>query len=242
MEYLKFPLNLILCLLWALFVFMLWKSRKDSRIVRFMLSPAASYGSIGLFLAICLYIGLTGHRHIIGTWPFISFMLVFQTVLAFVILRGWKSRSGIRWRFLFLHAGLLTAVGAAFWGAPDTYTMRVQVFEHIPVAEAYTVDGKVQRLPYTLTLEDFTVSYGDDGKPSDYMACLKIDEKEAELRVNHPYSIGIGKDLYLAGYNASSQGTCILQIVYEPWRYCALAGIILMLAGAVLLFIGGPKK
>jgi uncharacterized membrane protein HdeD (DUF308 family) len=33
---------------------------------------------------------------------------------------------------------------------------------------------------------------------------------------------------------------CVLQIVREPWRHTALAGILLMIAGALLLFIQGP--
>ena len=62
------------------------------------------------------------------------------------------------------------------------------------------------------------------------------------LRVNHPYQIRFGEDLYLSGYDTVSQEYCILQIVREPWRYVTLAGIIMILAGALLLFIGGPKS
>ena len=35
---------------------------------------------------------------------------------------------------------------------------------------------------------------------------------------------------------------CVMQIVREPWKYWAFAGIIMMLAGAFLLFIQGPKR
>ena len=245
MEYLKFPLNLILCLLWAFFVFMLWRSRKDSRLVRFMLSPAASYGSIGLFLAICLYIGLTGHRHIIGTWPFALFMLVFQTVLAFVILRGWKSRSGIRWRFLFLHVGLMTAVGSAFWGAPDTQTLRMKAYVGVPNQEAYSMDGMRAWLPYEVTLQDFDVQQYDNGVPSAYKATVEVDGVVADIEVNDPYARGFGEDVYLVGYDAAMGADspyCILEIVREPWKYLTVAGIVLLLSGALLLFIGGPDN
>ena len=243
MEFLAFPLNIILLLLWGTVLYLLWRSRKNSRIIRFLLSPAATYSSIGLFLVICLVIGMTGRRELTGTWPFAIFMLFFQTVLALVVLRGWKRGDGrIRWRFLLLHVGLLTAVGFAYWGAPDSRTMRVQVYEGVPVSEAYTMEGKTVWLDYSLTLEDFTVSYGDDGQPSDYRAYVKVDDEAIELRVNHPYSIRRGEDLYLSGYDLADKRYCILQIVHEPWRYGALAGILMMLAGAMLLFIGGPKK
>ena len=57
--------------------------------------------------------------------------------------------------------------------------------------------------------------------------------------VNHPYSVKFGEDLYLSSV---SENSCVLQIVKEPWRYFALAGIILILAGAFMLFINGPRK
>lgn len=242
MDHLTFPLNLILLVLWAVSVVMLWRNSRESRLVRFMLSPVATYLSIGLFLIFVLVVGITGRRDLVGTWPFAVFILFFQTVLAFVILRGWRRGSGIRWRFLLLHAGLLLAVGSMFWGAPDNLTLRTQAFKDVPVSEAYALDGRTHWLSAPVTLTDFSVSYGDDGKPSDYRAFVRVGDEDVVLRVNHPYQIRFGEDLYLSGYDTVSQEYCILQIVREPWRHVTLAGIVMILAGALLLFIGGPKS
>ena len=57
--------------------------------------------------------------------------------------------------------------------------------------------------------------------------------------VNRPYGVRFGQDIYLASV---SEDSCVLQIVREPWRYFALAGIIMLLAGAFLLFINGPRR
>ena len=35
---------------------------------------------------------------------------------------------------------------------------------------------------------------------------------------------------------------CIMQIVREPWKYWAFAGVMMMLAGAFLMFIQGPSR
>lgn len=242
MNNLVFPLNLILLVLWAVSVVMLWRNSRESRFVRFMLSPLATYLSIGLFLIIVLVVGMTGRRELAGSWPFAIFMLFFQTVLAFVILRGWRNSVGIRWRFLLLHTGLMLTVGSMFWGAPDNLTLRTQAFKDVPVSEAYAPDGRTEWLDVPVTLADFTVSYGDDGQPSDYRAFVRVGDEDVVLRVNHPYQIRFGEDLYLSGYDTVSQEYCILQIVREPWRYVTLAGIIMILAGALLLFIGGPKS
>ncbi len=246
---LSFPLNLILFIIWLAAIFMIWKKCRNSCFMRFMLSSGATYTAVGLFLVFCLAIGLTGFRWLVGTWPFVAFILYFQTVLAYVILRGWRrpvsheSRSGqVRWRFLFLHIGLLAAVASAFWGAPDSETLKLQAFKDIPVAEAYREDGRTEWLDYNLTLTDFSVSYGDDGVPSGYVAMVAVGDKIVELRVNHPYTVTFGEDLYLSGYDVAGGQYCILQIVREPWRYGALAGIVMMLAGAFMLFAEGPRR
>ena len=245
----SFPVNLVLFLIWGLLVVLMWSSGRKSGFVRFMLSPGATYLAVGIFLAVCLVIGITGCRWITTTWPFVIFMLYFQSVLTYVILRGWREATAtgarlgaIRWRFLFLHVGLLMTIGFAYWGAPDTTEYRMQAFRNVPVSEAYDSDGKVKWLDYSLTLEDFSVSYGTDGVPSDYMAVVSVDNEKAELRVNHPYSLGFGEDLYLTSYDSAAGEYCILQIVREPWRYGALAGIVIMLIGALMLFIGGPRR
>lgn len=239
----SFPLNLLLFMVWAVAVLVVWKKRPESRFVRFMLSPGATHWAIGLFLVFCLATGLTGWRWLVSTWPFVLFLLYFQTVLAFVILRGWRSPAGsVRWRFLFLHVGLLAALASAFWGAPDSETLRVKVFKDMPVSEAFTEDAQIRWLDYSLTLEDFSVTYGDDGMPSDYRAWVSVGDSKTELRVNHPYSVRFGEDLYLSGYDTYAGEYCVLQIVREPWRYGAFVGIVLMLAGAFMLFIGGPRR
>jgi cytochrome c biogenesis protein ResB len=176
-------------------------------------------------------------------------MLYFQTVLAFVIMRGWREATAtgarlgaVRWRFLFLHAGLLLALASAFWGAPDSDELKLQAFRDVSVSEAYREDGTVRWLDYSLTLEDFDVSYGADGVPSDYTAVVRIGDETVRLRVNHPYSVNLGEDVYLSGYDVDGGDYCVIQIVREPWRYGALAGMIMMITGAFLLFIGGPRR
>ena len=244
-----FPLNLILLILWLALLVFGWKGMRKSAFVRFMLSPGATFFAVGLFLAVALAIGITGFRWITGTWPFVAFMLYFQSVLVFIILRGWRAPTAtgarlgaIRWRFLFLHVGLLTAVASAFWGAPDTETLRTQAYRQTPVTEAYTEDGRMEWLGYEMILEDFSVSYGTDGIPSDYEAVVRIDGEDAVLKVNHPHSVRFGEDVYLSGYDTRSQEYCVLQIVKEPSRYGTIAGIVMMLAGAFLLFAGGPRR
>lgn len=251
-SFFAFPLNLILAVLWLGSVISLWQYRRKSPFVRFMLSRGAALWAIILILVFSLAVGISGQRSLVPTWPFAAVMLYFQTVLAFIILRGWRrptatgARLGtVRWRFLLNHTGLLLAVSSAFWGAPDSETLRLQALRGTAVREACTMDGTSFWLPYEIVLNEFSVSHYENGTPSMYEAEVTVDGETVLLRVNEPYSKAFGEDIYLSGYDQTDSGRidrCVLQIVREPWKYPALAGILMMLAGALLLFAGGPHK
>lgn len=250
LSFLSFPLDLILALIWAVVMISIWKTRRKSLFVAFMLSRGATVSAIVLFLGFSLAVGISGQRELVSTWVFAAVMLYFQTVLLYVILRGWRAQTAtgarlgaIRWRFLLNHVGILLAVSSAFWGAPDTEVLRVRAIRDLPVRDAFTMDGTMGWLPFEITLKEFNVDTYSNGVPSMYEARIDVDGEEVLLKVNKPYSVSLGKDLYLVGFDNMYEGdTCILQVVYEPWRYAALAGVIMMLAGAFLLFAGGPGR
>jgi cytochrome c biogenesis protein ResB len=107
------------------------------------------------------------------------------------------------------------------------------------------MDGTSAWLPYEIQLSRFNVETYDNGVPSMFEADLLIDGEEISLRVNEPYSRSFGEDIYLTGYDSmagSDSQYCIIQVVREPWKYSALVGVIMMLAGAFLLFAGGPQR
>lgn len=250
LSFLSFPLNLILALIWAVLIITIWKVRKKSLFVEFMLSKGATVSSIILFLGFSLAVGISGDREWVNTWIFAVVMLYFQTVLFFVILRGWRAQTAtgarlgaVRWRFLLNHAGILLALSSAFWGAPDTEVLRIRAIRDIPVREAFTMDATMEWLPFEITLKEFKTETYSNGVPSMYEARVNVDGEDVVLKVNEPYNVSFGKDIYLVGYDNMHDGeSCILQIVYEPWRYAALAGVIMMLAGAFLLFVSGPRR
>ena len=236
-----FPLNLILAVLWATGWGLLYKNSPESKPVRFMLSPAATISSIVLLVMACLWIGLSGDRDFVSSAVFVLVLLYLQTVLYLILIRGCRRRKGVvRWRFILLHAGLLLAVGAGFWGSPDSSEYRIRLQRGEVSDFAYRLDGTTTSLAYKLTLNDFRMETAEDGQPSFYEAEVAVNDRTpVKITVNNPYSVRMGEDIYLASLTADS---CILQIVREPWRYFALAGIIMMLAGAFILFLKGPGR
>lgn len=240
-SFFAFPLNLLLAVLWTMGWVWMWKSCPQSKVVRFLLSPAATVLAFCLLTASCLWLGISGDRDFTQSVIFIVILLFVLTVLLLITVRGWKTPSGvIRWRFLFVHAGLLIAVGSGFWGAPDSLEMRVVLERGQQTRAAYTMDGDMTGLGYEIRLEDYVAEFSDDGKPVHYEASVSIDGgAPVLLHVNDPYSVKIGEDVYLASVSARH---CVLQIVREPWRYFALAGILMLLGGAFMLFINGPRR
>lgn len=249
-SFLAFPLNLILALIWALVMVSVWKTRKKSLFVGFMLSRGATVSAILLFLAFSLVVGISGERELVSSWVFAAVMLYLQTVLLFVILRGWRAQTAtgarlgaVRWRFLLNHVGILLAVSSAFWGAPDTEVLRVRAIQDVPVRQAVSMDGIPESLPFEIRLTEFKTETWSNGIPSMFEAKMLVNGENVVLKVNEPYNVSFGKDLYLVGFDSMyDSGNCILQVVYEPWRYGALAGVVMMLAGAFLLFVGGPRR
>ena len=240
-EIFAFPLNVLLLVLWGIVIAWIWRKFRKSLFVGHMLSPSATFWAIGSLLAFSLAAGLTGMRWLTQTWPFFCVVVYFLTVLTFVILRGYRAatptgaRLGeIRWRFLFLHVGLLLTVISGYAGAPDNEEMTIRLNMD---RESHEGTG--------IELLDFQLDTYENGTPSEFRAVTMIDGKEVVLKVNHPYSRGFGEDIYLTGYDRTAGADsryCVIQIVRDPWKYGVTAGIIIMMIGALMLFVGGPRR
>ena len=162
-----------------------------------------------------------------------------------ITFHAYYHRKTARWRFLLNHAGLWLALFAGFFGSSDTRTLRIPLYKGEPAREAFDMNGVSYHLDYEMELRSFSVEYYPNGSPSRFAAEVRLGDDEALLEVNHPYSYRLGEDVYLTSYDMASGNEskyCVLQVVIQPWKYIMVASILMMLAGAVLLFINGPKK
>ena len=242
LSFMAFPLNVIFASVWIILLVWLYRQKRGGHLMRFMLSTKATVIAIALVV-----LGALGVAFIpdFTTHPlFIVALLFVQSVILLVTIRGWRRGKKIRWRFVLNHAGLWLALFAGFWGAADSQTLRVPVSRDKETREAYYQNGVVTYLDYTIRLNDFCVEYFSNGAPSHYEANLIIDSDTVAVTVNNPYGRSLGEDIYLVGYDVtkgSDSQYCILQIVREPWEKCVYIGILMMLSGALMLFINGPK-
>lgn len=238
-----FPLNIICIVLWLTIVVVLYNNRQNIAFAQRLLSMGATWLSLTTMVAVGIYLGLQRQPNS-GSWPIVVGILFVLTHLAFIILRGWRNGGGIRWRFTLLHVGLFVALGAGFWGAPDREQLRTVLIEAKPTNIAYHTNGTASSLGYQLELEELKAEYSESGMPTHFEAKALIDRESATLTVNHPYNRTLGEKIYLV--SISNEGTnegpyCIVEIVREPWQWVSLAGIVMLLIGAVMLFVRGPR-
>ncbi|MBR5576184.1 MAG: cytochrome c biogenesis protein ResB [Bacteroidaceae bacterium] len=238
----RFPLNILVVALWFVMIQILYRRRTGNAFARFMLSRRATWLSLGLMATIGIVLGLEREPSTTA-WPVVASLLFVLSHLCFVILRGWCNAKGIRWRFCLTHVGLLLALGAGFWGAPDRQQLRMAVHRY-PSNEAYTMDGELRPTPYTVELCSFRMEHADNGAPTHYEAEIKVDDKKVMLFVNHPYNRTLSEKIYLVSFGKTLMGEtyAVIEIVKEPWQWLSAAGIIMLIAGAVLLFVQGPRK
>lgn len=240
----RFPLNVILMALWLVLLVELYRRRERSRVAQALLSQRATVASLVLMAAVGIALGLQ-REPATTAWPTVVAVLFVLSHLTLVTLRGWRDGRGIRWRFVVNHAGLWLALVAGFWGAPDRVQTRAMVTREVPTREAYDMSGRTTMLDCELQLIDFKIDYYSEGAPSMFEAEVAVDGEPITLRVNHPYHRTWSQTLYLVSYDTQSSDAvryCVVEVVREPWRWLTVAGIVMLIAGAVLMFAAGPRK
>lgn len=234
-----FPLNVIIVALWLFVVVYLYRNRSNIAWVESMLSIRATWLSLAVMVATGIYLGLQREPNS-TSWLIVAGMLFTLTHLLFITLRGWRTPQGIRWRFTLLHLGLILTLGAGFWGAPDRTQLRAILTDERPTEIAYHINGTATKLNHAITLRGLNAEYNESGMPTYFDATIEVDNKEATIKVNHPYNRTLSEKIYLVSID-SKASYCIVEIVREPWQWVSLAGIVMLLSGAVMLFIRGPR-
>lgn len=238
-EIFAFPLNIVTIALWGVVVYLLYKNRENSTVAKSLLSIHATWLSLGSMAATGIYLGLQREPNA-TSWLVVVGILFTLTHLLLITMRGWRTAQGIRWRFTLLHAGLIIALGAGFWGAPDRVQLRTMLPTESTITHAYHLDGTMTNLGYALQLRGLDAEYDENGIPTHFEAAVSIDNEDVTLHVNHPYNRTFSEKIYLVSIG-NDASYCVVEIVREPWQWASLAGIILLLAGAVMLFIRGPR-
>ena len=245
-EAFAFPINAAVLFAALAGLWVLWREKPGGAVCRWLASGNASIALIAAFLICCLILGMKmqhadavsfpGFGNVRRTWWFILISIALMANLFVVILS--RRKKGIR--FILNHIGVLVALIGCFFGAPD-HTVSRAIVSGEAVHEAVGENGEIVPLPAAMKLDGFNVELDQRGNVRNYMALIDVDGKKGELRVNHPYRISISEDVYLTSYDRDNPEPqyCIVEVVRQPWKYLIWAGIVMMMAGGILMFARG---
>lgn len=247
-ESFAFPINAAVLFAALAGLWVLWREKPGGAVCRWLASGNASIALIAAFLICCLILGMKmqdadaasfpGFGNVRRTWWFILISIALMANLFVVILS--RRKKGIR--FILNHIGVLMALIGCFFGAPD-HTVSRAIVSGEAVHEAVGENGEIVPLPAAMKLDGFNVELDQRGNVRNYMALIDVDGKKVELRVNHPYRISISEDVYLTSYDRDNPEPqyCIVEVVRQPWKYLIWAGIVMMMAGGILMFARGKE-
>ena len=199
--------------------------------------------------------GGTWLNDMLSFWPFVLTYVYIALILGIIILRRLLhfrfSVSNLKRDvpFLLNHLGLFVALTTATLGNADMQRVKMITTIGEPEWRALTQETTVKEMPLCIELKKFIMETYDDGSPRRFASEIQILTKsgmniETTVDVNKPYEVD-GWKIYQYGYDtqmgADSQ-ISILELVSDPWLPFVYAGIYMMLAGAVCMFIFGGKK
>ena len=191
-------------------------------------------------------------NNMISFWPFVLIYVYIAMILGQIILR--RTLHFTSWLrdipFLLNHLGLFLAMTTATLGNADVQRLKMITVKGEPEWRALTSQQQIVEMPFAIELKEFIMETYDDGSPRRFASDIQILTKSGKrilttVEVNKPVEVD-GWETYQYGYNtqmgAMSQ-TSILELVSDPWLPLVYAGIYMMLAGAVCMFIlGGRRK
>ena len=230
--------------------------RRQVYLFHFLSTYAAAIPAIAYTVVLTVVMGLTrqsadGHglHDMLTFWPFVLAYLYLAIVLGMVTLRRLFAFKPAQWRrdvpFLLNHLGLFLTLTTATLGNADM--KRVKMITYVGQLEWRAINDRMEvvEMPIAIELHRFILETYDDGSPRRYASELEVVTRTgkdflATVDVNHPLKVD-GWKIYQFGYDtamgANSQ-TSILEFVRDPWLPAVYAGIFMMLAGALLMFLG----
>lgn len=253
----RWPVNIIFLAISAILMIGVFLLRKRVFAFRFIATAAATVPALSYALALTIIMGLTRQtvdgvwiNNMLTFWPFVLIYTYIAVILAQVILRRLSVLRSMRdWPFLLNHLGLLIAMVCATLGNADMRRMKMITSLDGPEWRAFGENGEIRELPIAVELRRFIMETYDDGSPRRFASDVTVMTEsgkcfDAVVDVNHPVEVD-GWMIYQYGYD-TLRGTdgriSILELVHDPWLPYVYAGIIMMLAGALCMFVTGVRR
>lgn len=249
-----FPMNVAVLLVLLVGLLIAWREAGQCALVQFLASGKCSVLALALVAGGCLIKGVVppaaaesalcvrlGLHDFTASWVFACCIVLLVGNLWLVVVRR-STKAPHAWRFALNHIGVLITIVSLFFGAADTHKRHIVAQRGVPVDMGYDAAGTPHGLGYEITLDTFAIARFDNGQPAAFQADIAIDGEKHVIRVNEPLRHTWCEDIYLTDYHTTDHGevvSCVFESVVQPWKYITLAGIVMMMCGALLLFFDG---
>ena len=257
-EAFAWPVNGIVLAGFLFMIAAMFLLRKKVYAFQFISTYQAAIPAMAYAVVLTIIMGLTRQQaggrwlnDMLSFWPFVLIYVYIAVILGIIILRrllhlhSWKRDVP----FLLNHLGLFLALTTATLGNADMQRVKMICGIDEPEWRAMTADGRIIEMPIAIELKKFIMETYDDGSPKRFASEIQILTKsgkniETVVDVNKPHEVD-GWKIYQYGYDtqmgAQSQ-ISIFELVSDPWLPWVYAGIYMMLAGAVCMFVIGGRK
>ena len=265
---LAFPVNAVLLALFLLLLVLLYAFRRKVRFFTWMMRLDAAVPALCYVLGLTLVLGLVRQSgegggipwlsRMLDFWPFVLSYIWLMTLLGLVTLKqvlffSWRSIP-----LLLNHLGLFLALACGALGSPDRQDLFMTVTEGTLATTAEDADGAVHTPGISVELHDFVMELyplqpgARMQMPKRFASEITLFDREgkvcdAVIEVNKPLKAA-GWTIYQYDYDAQAgpeSRISVLELVRDPWQPFVLAGILMMLCGALCLFLfmaPRPKK
>lgn len=248
------PANIIVLVVLLLGIISMHLLRKKVRLFRWMATLQAGIPAMVACAMLTVLMGVTrqipsGHQpmepigitSMLTFWPFVLSYTWLVVLVGMVCMTRLMQPSLRNIPFLLNHLGLFIALVAGTLGNADMQDLRMVVQEGKTEWRAVDAQHRVHQLPIAIELHDFSIV--EEPKLS-YLSDVTVYTKSGislrdTIRVNKPLSVR-GWKIYQYSYNeamGADSDISIFELVSDPWLPFVYAGIFMMLAGAVWLFV-----
>ena len=202
--------------------------------------------------------GIPWLSRMLDFWPFVLSYAWLLTLLGLVSVKHLLLFRLREIPFLLNHAGLFLALACGALGSPDRQDLFMTVTEGTLATTAEDADGAVHTPGISVELHDFIMELyplqpgARMQMPKRFASEITLFDREgkvcdAVIEVNKPLKAA-GWTIYQYDYDAQAgpeSRISVLELVRDPWQPFVLAGILMMLCGALCLFLfmaPRPKK
>ena len=253
----EWPVNGIVLCAFVVMIVVMHLLRRHVYAFSFLSTHSAAIPAVTIVLVLTMIMGLTRQtvngrwvNNMLTFWPFVLTYVYIAVILGLAVLKRLRH---FQWKrdipFLLNHLGLFLALTCATMGNADMQRLKMITSVGEPEWRVMDENQHIKELDVAIELQRFIIEEYDDGTPKRFASEVNILTKSGKnihttIDVNKPAEVD-GWKIYQYGYDTAAgvnSEISIFELVRDPWLPLVYAGIAMMLAGALCLFILSQRR